>query len=111
MPENQPTNTDIMIKLSRMSDAQDAANKAIESHTKAIEAVGVRVLDLEKWQIAFKAAETALTNANLNKSVNPTNSSDSAYTTINKDLLKLIGQVVGVMSAVVALIYLFVTKL
>lgn len=103
----EPTNTDIMVKLNRMSDAQDVANSTIEQHAKALESLGIRVLDLEKWQIAFKAAENALANTNLSKNVA---SPDSAYVTINKDILKLIGQVVAVVSGLVGVIYYFISQ-
>lgn len=107
MQQQEPTNTDIMVKLSKMSDAQDRSNETIEQHTKAIESVSGRVLDLEKWQIAFKAAENALANIGTNRS---TSNTDSAYTTINKDLLKLIGQILAIVSVVVGIVYVIISK-
>lgn len=107
MSEAKPTNIDIMVKLSKMSEDQKTSNSIIEAHTRAIESMGIRVLDLEKWQIAFKAAESALANANISK---PSTSADNAYRTMNKDLLKLIGQIVVVVSMIVGIVYYIVSK-
>ncbi|MCA1565817.1 MAG: hypothetical protein LC803_09305 [Acidobacteria bacterium] len=102
------TNADIMRKLNEISEKQATQAAAIEEHHRVLENMGLSVRELQDWQIAFKAAEAALANMKLSKSLL---NEESPYVTLNKSLLKVIGQVVALVAGIITVVYLYVDKL